>query len=101
LNIRIKPWVRRLITRALAIVPAIVVIWYYGEGSATSLLVLSQVVLSVQLSFAVIPLVMFTSDKRKMGEFVNATWLKVLAWTIAIVIAVLNAYLIFTTFFPA
>jgi len=101
LNIRIKPWVRRLITRALAILPAIGVIWYYGEGSATSLLVLSQVVLSVQLSFAVIPLVMFTSDRQKMGEFVNPTWLKVLAWAIAIVIAVLNAYLIFTTFFPA
>jgi manganese transport protein len=101
LNIRVKPWVRRLITRALAIVPAIGVIWFYGEGSATSLLVLSQVILSVQLSFAVIPLVMFTSDRKKMGEFVNSTWLKVLAWVIAIVIAVLNAYLIFTTFFPA
>ena len=101
LNIRVKPWVRRLITRALAIVPAILVIWRYGEASATSLLVLSQVVLSIQLSFAVVPLVIFTSDKRKMGEFVNATWLKVLAWAIAIIIAVLNAYLIFTTFFPA
>ena len=101
LNIRVKPWVRRVITRAVAIVPAIAIIWYYGEGSATSLLVLSQVVLSVQLSFAVIPLVMFTSNKQMMGEFVNPTWLKVLAWAIAIVIAVLNAYLIFTTFFPA
>jgi manganese transport protein len=100
LNIRIKPWVRRLITRALAIVPAILVIWRYGEASATSLLVLSQVVLSIQLSFAVIPLVIFTNDKRKMGEFVNATWLKLLAWAIAIIIAVLNAYLIITTFFP-
>jgi manganese transport protein len=99
LNIRVKPWLRRLITRSLAIVPAIAVIGYFGEGSATSLLVLSQVVLSIQLSFAVIPLVMFTSDKRKMGEFANPTWLKLLAWTIAIVIAALNAYLIFTTFF--
>jgi manganese transport protein len=101
LNIHMKPWVRRLITRALAIIPAVAVIWYYGEGSATSLLVLSQVILSIQLSFAVIPLVMFTSDKRKMGEFVNPGWLKVLAWSIAIVIAVLNIYLLFTTFFPA
>jgi manganese transport protein len=101
LNIRVSPMVRRLITRGLAIVPSIAVIWYFGEGSATSLLVLSQVVLSIQLSFAVIPLVMFTSDKRKMGEFVNPAWLKVLAWVIAIVIAVLNIYLIFTTFFPA
>jgi manganese transport protein len=101
LNIRISPVLRRLITRALAIVPAVAVIWYFGEGSATSLLVLSQVVLSIQLSFAVIPLVMFTSDKRKMGEFVNSTWLTVLAWAIAIIIAVLNAYLIITTLFPS
>jgi manganese transport protein len=101
LNIRVSPVVRRLITRALAIVPSIAVIWYFGEGSATSLLVLSQVVLSIQLSFAVIPLVMFTSDRRTMGEFVNTAWLKVLAWVIAIVIAVLNVYLIVTTFFPA
>jgi len=101
LNIRVSPMVRRLITRALAIVPSIAVIWYFGEGSATSLLVLSQVVLSIQLSFAVIPLVMFTSDRRQMGEFVNSTWLKVLAWVIAILIAVLNIYLIFSTFFPA
>ena len=91
---------RRLITRALAIVPAVLVIGLYGEGSATSLLVLSQVILSIQLSFAVIPLVMFTSDRQKMGEFVNPLWLKVLAWLIAIIIAVLNIYLIFTTFFP-
>ena len=101
LNIHVKPWVRRLITRALAIVPAVLVIWLYGEGSATSLLILSQVILSIQLSFAVIPLVMFTSDRQKMGEFVNPTWLKALAWLIAIIIAVLNIYLIFTTFFPA
>jgi manganese transport protein len=99
LNIHIKPWVRRLITRGLAIVPAIAVIWYFGEGSATSLLVLSQVVLSVQLSFAVIPLVLFTSDKRKMGEFVNSTRLTVLAWAVALIIAVLNIYLIVTTLF--
>jgi len=100
LNIHVKPWVRRLITRALAIVPAIIVIWVDGEGSATSLLVLSQVILSVQLSFAVIPLVMFTSNKKIMGEFVNPFWLKALAWIIAIVIAALNVYLIGTTIFP-
>jgi manganese transport protein len=101
LNIRIRPWVRRMITRALAIVPAVVVILFFGEGSATSLLVLSQVVLSLQLSFAVVPLVTFTSDKRKMGEFANAPWLKVLAWAIAISIAVLNGYLLISTLFPA
>lgn len=99
LNIRIKPWIRRLITRALAIVPAVLVIWFFGEGSATALLVLSQVILSVQLSFAVIPLVMFTSNKRVMGEFVNSKLMKVLAWVIAIIIAILNVYLIFTTLF--
>jgi manganese transport protein len=99
LNIHIKPWIRRLITRALAIVPAVLVIWYFGEGSATSLLVFSQVVLSIQLSFAVVPLVMFTNDKRQMGEFVNPTWLKVLAWVIAVVIALLNIYLLYMTFF--
>jgi len=101
LNIRVKPWVRRLITRAVAIVPAVVVIWVYGEGSATSLLVLSQVILSVQLSFAVIPLVMFTSDKKLMGEFANPPWLKVLAWVITVIIAVLNIYLLISTIFPA
>jgi manganese transport protein len=100
LNIHMKPWVRRLITRGLAIIPAILVIGYFGEGSATSLLVLSQVVLSVQLSFAVIPLVMFTSNKKIMGEFANPVWLKILAWFTAILIAVLNVYLIFTTIFP-
>lgn len=98
LDIRMKPWLRRLITRAIAIVPAVIVIAIYGEGSSTWLLVLSQVVLSMQLSFAVFPLVMFTSDKLKMGEFVNPTWLKLLAWGIAIVIAVLNVYLLFQVF---
>jgi manganese transport protein len=100
LNIKISPMLRRLITRALAVVPSILVIWHFGEGSATSLLIFSQVILSVQLSFAVIPLVMFTNDKKKMGEFVNSRWLKVIAWFIAILIAVLNVYLIITTIFP-
>ena len=101
LNIRIKPWLRRLITRGLAVVPAIGVILFFGEGNATSLLILSQVILSLQLSFAVVPLVMFTSDKRTMGEFVNPGWLKALAWALAVIIAGLNGYLLVTTLFPA
>lgn len=99
LNIRLRPWVRRLITRLIAIIPAVVVTIIYGEKGTADLLVLSQVILSLQLSFAVIPLVMFTSDKNKMGEFVNSAWTKGIAWFIAIVIAVLNAYLLFTTIF--
>ncbi|HDX9578736.1 TPA: Nramp family divalent metal transporter [Bacillus pseudomycoides] len=98
LNIRLRPWIRRLITRLIAIIPAVIVTLIYGEKGTTDLLVLSQVILSLQLSFAVIPLVMFTSDKKKMGEFVNSRWIKVIAWFIAIVIAILNAYLLFTTF---
>ncbi len=94
LNIRLRPWLRRLITRGLAIVPAIVVTAFWGERGTANLLVLSQVVLSMQLSFAVVPLVLFTSDKRKMGEFVNAPWLKALSWTTAVVIAVLNVWLL-------
>jgi len=92
LNIRIRPWLRRLITRGLAIVPAIIVTASWGEQGTAKLLVLSQVVLSLQLSFAVVPLVMFTSDRKKMGEFVNPIWLKALAGTTAAVIAVLNAW---------
>ena len=95
LNIRLRPWVRRLITRAIAIVPAVVVSILYGDSGTAQLLVLSQVILSLQLSFAVFPLVSFTSDRRKMGEFVNARWLTVLAWVIAVVIASLNAWLLF------
>jgi manganese transport protein len=98
LNIRIRPWLRRLITRAIAIVPAAIVAILYGESGTAKLLVLSQVVLSLQLSFAVYPLVMFTSDREKMGEFANSTWLKVLAYLVALVIAALNAWLLFKTF---
>jgi manganese transport protein len=98
LQIRLKPWLRRLITRLLAIVPAILTIIIAGESSTTSLLVLSQVILSMQLSFAVIPLVMFTSNSKLMGEFVNPLWLKALAWTIAFVIAGLNIWLLIQTF---
>lgn len=98
LNIRVRPWLRRLITRAIAIIPAIIVTVISGEKGTTNLLVLSQVVLSLQLSFAVFPLVMFTSDKLKMGEFVNGLTVKCLAWFIAVVIASLNAWLLVQTF---
>jgi manganese transport protein len=98
LNIRLRPWLRRLITRLIAIVPAIIVTSISGEKGASSLLVLSQVILSLQLSFAVFPLVMFTSDKLKMGEFVNGRAVKYLAWFVATVIASLNAWLLLQTF---
>lgn len=98
LNIRLRPWLRRLITRLIAIIPAIAVTSISGEKGTTNLLVLSQVILSLQLSFAVFPLVMFTSDKLKMGEFVNRPWVKYLAWFVAMVIALLNAWLLFQTF---
>jgi manganese transport protein len=97
LHLRLKPWLRRLITRAIAIVPAVIVTALYGASGTAKLLILSQVVLSFQLSFAVIPLVMFTSDRRKMGEFVNAAWLKSLSWLVAIFIAVLNVWLLVQT----
>ncbi|CAN5578039.1 Nramp family divalent metal transporter [soil metagenome] len=97
LNIRIRPWLRRLTTRLIAIVPAVIVAVVSGEAGTARLLILSQVVLSLQLSFAVFPLVMFTSDKLKMGEFVNPFWLKCLAYLVATVIAVLNVWLLFST----
>jgi manganese transport protein len=97
LNIRIRPWLRRLITRLIAIVPAAIVAILYGESGTARLLILSQVILSLQLSFAVFPLVMFTSDREKMGEFANAAWLKLMAWGVALVIAALNVWLLFQT----
>ncbi len=97
-NLRLRPWLRRLITRLIAVIPAVIVTAMYGEGGTAKLLILSQVILSMQLSFAVFPLVMFTSDRLKMGEFVNPLWLKTLAWTVALFIAVLNAWLLFQTF---
>ncbi|WP_027415865.1 Nramp family divalent metal transporter [Aneurinibacillus terranovensis] len=99
LNIRLQPWLRRLITRLIAIVPAVIVTLLYGEKGTGDLLILSQVILSLQLSFAVIPLVMFTGDKKKMGEFVNPLWLKSISWFIAILIACLNVFLLWGTFF--
>jgi manganese transport protein len=98
LNLRLRPWLRRLITRLLAIVPAIIVIGLYGERGTGPLIILSQVVLSLQLPFAVFPLVAFTSDPHKMGAFVNPRWMKVLAWTVAVIIAVLNVWLLYQTF---
>jgi manganese transport protein len=98
LNIRIRPWLRRLLTRGIAIIPAIIITVISGEKGTTNLLILSQVVLSLQLSFAVFPLVMFTSDKLKMGEFVNGLTVKCLAWFVAVVIASLNAWLLVQTF---
>jgi manganese transport protein len=98
LNIRLKPWLRRLITRLIAIIPAVIVTIISGESGTAKLLVLSQVILSLQLSFAVFPLVMFTSDKLKMGEFVNPLWIKLLAWVVAVIIASLNAWLLVLTF---
>jgi len=97
LNLRLKPWLRRLITRALAIIPAIVVIGIYGEGKVTSLLILSQVVLSFQLPFAVIPLVRFTNDRTKMGAFANSRITAVLAWIVAAAILAFNAELLWLT----
>ena len=94
LNIRLKPWLRRLVTRAIAIIPAIIVTILYGERGTGQLLVLSQVILSFQLSFAVVPLVQFTSSKAKMGRFANPLWLNILSWAVAVVIAVLNTYLL-------
>ena len=99
LNIKLRPWLRRLITRLIAIVPALIVAILYGEKGTTDLLVLSQVILSMQLSFAVVPLVMFTNSKAKMGEFANSIWLKIVVWIITVIILVLNLYLLYTTFF--
>ena len=98
LNIRLAPWLRRLITRAIAIVPAAIVAALYGSRGANDLLILSQVILSLQLSFAVIPLVMFTGSKAKMGRFVNKPWLVILAWVVTAIIVVLNGYLLVQTF---
>jgi manganese transport protein len=94
LNIRIRPWLRRLITRMIAIVPAALTAIFFGEHGTAQLLILSQVILSLQLSFAVFPLVRITSDRLKMGEFVNPLWLKVLAYGVACAIAGLNAWLL-------
>jgi len=97
LNLRLAPWLRRLITRLVAIVPALITVGLYGERGTAKLIIFSQVVLSLQLSFAVFPLVKFTSDPAKMGEFASPRWLKALAWTTAGIILGLNAYLVVLT----
>jgi len=98
LNLRLRPWMRRLITRSIAIVPAIIVTALYGSSGVAKLLIFSQVILSAQLSFAVAPLVIFTNDKKRMGEFASPLWLKILAWLTAAAIAVLNTILLYYTF---
>ncbi|MEJ8591413.1 Nramp family divalent metal transporter [Riemerella anatipestifer] len=96
LNIKLKPWLRRLITRLIAVIPALVVAIIYGEKGTADLLILSQVILSLQLSFAVVPLVMLTNNKLKMGVFANQGFLKYAAIIISFIIVVLNIYLVYT-----
>ena len=95
INIRLRPWLRRLITRLVAIVPALIVVIFYGERGTDSLLILSQVILSFQLPFAVVPLILFTSNRKLMGPFVNPRWLTSLAWGAAAVIIGLNVWLLY------
>ena len=99
LDLRLPHWARRLLTRGIAIVPVVIVTALYGESGTARLLVFSQVILSMQLPFAVIPLVRFVSDRRKMGKFVISTSVAVLAWVVAGVIVILNLKLLFDTFF--
>ena len=101
LNFRIAPWLRRVITRGLAIIPAVLVIGIFGEGETTKLLIASQVVLSMQLGFAVWPLMRFTGEKRKMGEFANGFWIKLFGWTSTLLIITLNVKLLLDTFLPS
>jgi manganese transport protein len=100
LNIRLRPWLRRLITRGIAIVPAVCIIGFFGENKTTDLLVASQVALSMQLGFAVWPLMRFTGEHAKMGPFANPRWIKILGWTTAIIIIVLNIKLLVDMFVP-
>ncbi len=95
LNLRLNPWIRRLLTRLVAIVPAVLVIGIMGEGRVDELLIFSQVILSLQLGFAVIPLIHFVSDKNMMGEFAIKSWVKILAWIVASILVYLNANLVF------
>ncbi len=94
LNIRMQPWIRRAVTRGVAIVPAVATILLYGEGEVYQLLIFSQVILSLQLPFAVVPLVRFTSDRARMGEFVSPLWMKILAFVVSIIIIGLNVWLV-------
>ena len=98
LEIRLKPWLRRLITRSIAIIPAALVIGFAGENKVTSLLILSQVILSFQLPFAVIPLIQFTGDRSKMGEFANSRFTSAVAWVVAAAILFFNGELVWLIF---
>jgi manganese transport protein len=98
IHLKVSPWLRRLITRSLAIIPTIIVVAVTGERGTEKLLLLSQVILSLQLSFAVIPLVLFTGSRKKMGEFANVYWLQGLAWFVAALIAGLNAWFLVLMF---
>jgi manganese transport protein len=100
LSLRLRPWLRRLVTRAIAIIPAVLTIYYLGDNGTYKLLILSQVILSMQLPFAVIPLIRFTNDSRRMGEFANRAWVRALAWAAAALIIVLNLWLVTTTIGP-
>ena len=97
LNIRLRPWLRRLITRLIAIIPALFTVALYGERGTGALLILSQVVLSLQLPFAVFPLVMFVGSRKKMGALVAPRWMLALAWPTAVVIAALNVWMLWQT----
>jgi manganese transport protein len=94
LNIRMRPWLRRMLTRALAIVPAAITVYVAGEHGTYNLLILSQIILSMQLPFAVIPLIHFTNSRERMGEFANRAWVRVLAWMAAVLILILNVWLV-------
>ena len=98
IHLRVSPWLRRLITRSIAIIPTVIVVAFTGERGTEKLLLLSQVILSLQLSFAVVPLVMFTSSRKKMGEFVNSRGMQALAWFVAALIAGLNAWFLVLMF---
>jgi manganese transport protein len=100
LNVRMRPWLRRLITRGIAIIPAVIASALYGESGTARLLIWSQVILSLQLPFAIFPLVAFTGSRRKMGEFSNPAWVKILAWSGAALILVLNVKLLTDLFRP-
>ncbi|MGE3295024.1 MAG: divalent metal cation transporter, partial [Geminicoccaceae bacterium] len=95
LRLRMAPWLRRIITRLIAVVPVVIVAWLYGESGTAQMLILSQVVLSLQLPFAVVPLVRFTTDRKLMGALVAPRWIGALAWTVAVIIIALNMKLLF------
>lgn len=98
LNIQLKPWIRRIITRSIAIIPATIIIFIYGEKGTTELLIVSQIILSIQLIFAIIPLINFTGDVKKMGKFVNNFYLKIISWIIAFILIIMNLFLLYDIF---